>query len=99
MASSSSTGDSVLDAHCFRTLFNQHLYEEAAYKKKFIPEVRFNLNEDQYPKIKEQITRRGWRRLASPRHEIAKAMIQEFYANATRTEEEMEGIDEHPYKS
>ncbi|MED6151533.1 hypothetical protein PIB30_083440 [Stylosanthes scabra] len=84
MASSSSTGASVLDAHCFRTLFNQHLYEEA---------------EDQYPEIKEWITRRGWRRLAIPRHEIAKAMIQEFYANAARTEEEMEGLDEHPYKS
>ncbi|MED6152446.1 hypothetical protein PIB30_092184 [Stylosanthes scabra] len=99
MASSSSTGASVLDAHCFRTLFNQHLYEEAAHNKKIIPEVGFNLNEDQYPKIKEQITRRGWRRLARPRHEIAKAMIQEFYANAARSEEEMEGLDEQPYKS
>ncbi|MED6176612.1 hypothetical protein PIB30_089894 [Stylosanthes scabra] len=58
-------------------LFNQHLYEEAAHKKKIIPEVGFNLIEDQYPEIKEQITRRGWRRLASPRHKIAKAMIQE----------------------
>ncbi|MED6199773.1 hypothetical protein PIB30_079033 [Stylosanthes scabra] len=52
-----------------------------------------------YPEIKEQITRRGWKRLASPRQEIAKSMIQEFYANAARSEEEMEGLDEHPYKS
>ncbi|MED6198583.1 hypothetical protein PIB30_067770 [Stylosanthes scabra] len=99
MASSSSIGANVLDAHCFRTLFNQHLYEENAQKKKVIPEVRFNLNADQYPEIKERITKRGWRRLASPRQEIAKSMIQEFYANAARSEEEMEGLDEHPYKS
>ncbi|MED6109488.1 hypothetical protein PIB30_034083 [Stylosanthes scabra] len=83
MASSSSTGASVFDAHYFRTLFNQQLYEETAQKKKVIPEI----------------TRRGWRRLANPRQEIAKAMIQEFYANAAFSEEEMEGLDEHPYKS
>ncbi|MED6213369.1 hypothetical protein PIB30_092469 [Stylosanthes scabra] len=96
MASSSSTGANVLDAHCFRTLFNQYLYEETAQKKKVIPEVGFNLNADQYPEIKDQITKRGWRRLASPRQEIAKAIIQEFCANAARTEEEIEGLDENP---
>ncbi|MED6152746.1 hypothetical protein PIB30_094968 [Stylosanthes scabra] len=47
MASSSSIGANVLDAHCFRTLFNQHLYEETAQKKKVIPEVGFNLKDDQ----------------------------------------------------
>ncbi|MED6212439.1 hypothetical protein PIB30_083362 [Stylosanthes scabra] len=98
MASSSSTGASVLDAHCYRTLFNQQLYEETAHKKKVIPEVGFNLN-DEYPEIMEHIARRGWRSIASPRQEIAKSMIQELYANAAWSEEEMEGHDEHPYKS
>ncbi|MED6138827.1 hypothetical protein PIB30_078148 [Stylosanthes scabra] len=99
MASSSSTGASVLDAHYYRTPFNQQLYEETTHKKKVIPKVGFNLNDDQYPEIRERIAKRGWRRLASPRQEIAKSMIQELYMNAAWSEEEMEGLDELPYKS
>ncbi|MED6224570.1 hypothetical protein PIB30_085371 [Stylosanthes scabra] len=98
MASSSSTFN-MLDEHCFRTMFNQNLYEELVSKKKITPEVTFDLEDDEYPSIKEQITLRGWRRLASPRTKVSKWMIQEFYANAVQSEEEMEQADQHPYKS
>ncbi|MED6163087.1 hypothetical protein PIB30_076522 [Stylosanthes scabra] len=91
--------DDVLDAHCFQTLLNQCLYHETICKKKIIPEVGFNLTDEEYPEIGEQISKRGWRRLANPRSEIAKAMIREFYANVARTEEQMEGCDTHPYPS
>ncbi|MED6165206.1 hypothetical protein PIB30_097346 [Stylosanthes scabra] len=66
MASSSSTFN-MLDEHCYRTMFNQNLYEELVSKKKITPEVTFDFEEDEYPSIKEQIALRGWRRLASPR--------------------------------
>ncbi|MED6196684.1 hypothetical protein PIB30_049615 [Stylosanthes scabra] len=88
-----------LDAHCFRTLFNQRLYEETLCRKKIIPKVGFNIREGDYPEVRKQILKRGWRRLASPRSEVAKAMIREFYANVARTEEQVAGLDQHPYTS
>ncbi|MED6139496.1 hypothetical protein PIB30_084396 [Stylosanthes scabra] len=98
MASSSSTFN-MLDEHCFRTMFNQNLYEELVSKKKITPEVTFDLEDDEYPSIKEQIALRGWRTLASPRTKVSKWMIQEFYANAVQYEEEMEQANHYPYKS
>ncbi|MED6225375.1 hypothetical protein PIB30_093006 [Stylosanthes scabra] len=98
MASSSSTFN-MLDEHCFRTMFNQNLFEELVCRKKVIPEVTFDLEDNEYPAIKEQIALRGWRRLASPRTKISKLLIQEFYANAVRSDEEMEQAEQHPYKS
>ncbi|MED6137105.1 hypothetical protein PIB30_061840 [Stylosanthes scabra] len=98
MASSSSIFN-MLDEHWFRTMFNQNLYEELVSKKKITPEVTFDLEDEECPSIKEQITLRGWRRLASPRTKVSKWMIQEFYANAVQSEEEMEQADQHPYKS
>ncbi|MED6115271.1 hypothetical protein PIB30_088835 [Stylosanthes scabra] len=98
MASSSSTFN-MLDEHLFRTMFNQNLYEELVSKKKITPEVTFDLKDDEYPSIKEQIALRGWRRLASPRTKVSKWMIQEFYANAVQSKEEMGQADQHPYKS
>ncbi|MED6220187.1 hypothetical protein PIB30_042414 [Stylosanthes scabra] len=47
----------------------------------------------------ELIALRGWRRLASPRTKVSKWIIQEFYANAVQSEEEMGQADHHPYKS
>ncbi|MED6176836.1 hypothetical protein PIB30_092120 [Stylosanthes scabra] len=91
--------EGILDSHCFLTLFNQRLFDETVSKKKIILEVGFNLSEGTYPKIGEQISKRGWRRLASPRHEVAKAMIREFYANVGRTDEQMAGLEQHPYTS
>ncbi|MED6197523.1 hypothetical protein PIB30_057215 [Stylosanthes scabra] len=86
MASSSSTVN-MLDEHCFRTMFNQNLFEELVCRKKVTPEVTFDLEDDEYPTIKEQIALRGWRRLASPRTKINKLLIQEFYANALKRAE------------
>ncbi|MED6139394.1 hypothetical protein PIB30_083438 [Stylosanthes scabra] len=58
MALSSSTFN-MLDEHCFRTMINQNLYEELVSKKKITLEVTFDLEDDEYPSIKEQITLRG----------------------------------------
>ncbi|MED6212795.1 hypothetical protein PIB30_086951 [Stylosanthes scabra] len=42
---------------------------------------------------------RGWRRLSKPRTKISKVLIQEFYANAVRTEAEIAGREDYPYTS
>ncbi|MED6185580.1 hypothetical protein PIB30_058466 [Stylosanthes scabra] len=91
MASSSSTANTV-DEHCFRALFNQNLFEEIVRRKKVTPEVSFDLEDEEYPSIREQIALRGWRRLASPRTKISKLLIQV-------AEEEMEQAEQHLYKS
>ncbi|MED6169234.1 hypothetical protein PIB30_019527 [Stylosanthes scabra] len=91
--------EEILDSHCLLTLFNQRLFDETVSKKKIIPEVGFNLSDGTYLEIEEQIRNRGWRRLASPRHEVAKAMVREFYANIGRTDEQMAGLEQHPYTS
>ncbi|MED6174276.1 hypothetical protein PIB30_067561 [Stylosanthes scabra] len=91
--------EEILDSHCFLTLFNQCLFDETVSRKKIIPEVGFNITEGLYPKVREQILKRGWRRLASPTSEVAKAMIREFYANVGRTKEQMTGLEQHPYTS
>ncbi|MED6139530.1 hypothetical protein PIB30_084654 [Stylosanthes scabra] len=57
MASSSSTFN-MLDEHLFRTMFNQNLYEELVSRKKITPKVTFDLEDDEYPSIKEQIALR-----------------------------------------
>ncbi|MED6174946.1 hypothetical protein PIB30_073775 [Stylosanthes scabra] len=98
MASSSSTV-SVFDAHRFHKAHDQQLFESYARRRKVIPEAGFNLNEDEYPQIMEQIALRGWRRLAAPRTSISKLLVQEFYANAAVSDEEAVERDELPYKS
>ncbi|MED6115683.1 hypothetical protein PIB30_093085, partial [Stylosanthes scabra] len=57
MASSSSTTNMV-DEHCFRALFNQILFEEIVRRKKVTPEVRFDLEDEEYIAIREQIALR-----------------------------------------
>ncbi|MED6224118.1 hypothetical protein PIB30_080663 [Stylosanthes scabra] len=66
---------SVFDDYRFRTEFNQTLFESIVRKKKVIPEVGFNLDEDEYPQIKEQIALRRWRRLAAPITDINKLLV------------------------
>ncbi|MED6185683.1 hypothetical protein PIB30_059443 [Stylosanthes scabra] len=97
MASSSAPA-SVFDDYRFRTEFNQTLFESIVRKKKVTPELGFNLDKDKYPQIKEQIDLRGWRRLAAP-ITISKLLVQEFYANAALSDEEMEEARQLPYKS
>ncbi|MED6213392.1 hypothetical protein PIB30_092786, partial [Stylosanthes scabra] len=46
----------------------------------------------------EQVMLRGWRRLAAPRTNVSKLMVQEFYANAAISYEEAAEQDELPYK-
>ncbi|MED6165013.1 hypothetical protein PIB30_095648 [Stylosanthes scabra] len=97
MASSSSI--SVFYKYRFKTAFNEELYNTIVKNKKVIAEVYFDLLDDEYPKIREQIALRGWRRLAAPKPEISIDFIHEFYANAIITEEEMEEHGGHSYKS
>ncbi|MED6164246.1 hypothetical protein PIB30_087882 [Stylosanthes scabra] len=97
MASSSSL--SVFDNYHFKIAFNEELYNTIVKNKKVIAEVCFELMDDEYPEIPEQIALRGWRRLAAPKPEIIIDLIHEFYANAIITEEEMEELEGHSYKS
>ncbi|MED6224986.1 hypothetical protein PIB30_089437 [Stylosanthes scabra] len=97
MASSSSTV-SVFDAHRFCKVHNEQLFDSYARRRKVILEVGFNLEEDEYPEIMEQIALRGWRRLAAPRMDISKLLLQEFYANAVVSDEEAAVQEELPYK-
>ncbi|MED6174812.1 hypothetical protein PIB30_072521 [Stylosanthes scabra] len=96
MASSSSF--SVFDNHRFKTTFNEELYNTIVKNKKVIAECCIDLDEDEYSKIREQITLRGWRRLAAPKQEIS-IDLHEFYANAIVTEEEMEEAGGHTFRS
>ncbi|MED6139103.1 hypothetical protein PIB30_080745 [Stylosanthes scabra] len=90
---------SVFDEHRFRKEFNQQLFESNARRRKVVPEVSFNIDEDEYPQIMEQILLRGWRRLAAPLTGVSKLLVQEFYANAAIFYEEAANEDELPYKS
>ncbi|MED6186580.1 hypothetical protein PIB30_068067 [Stylosanthes scabra] len=90
---------SVFDDYHFREVFNQTLFESSIRRKKIIPVVAFNLDEDEYPQIKEQIALRGWRRLSAPTTGISKLLVQEFYANVAVLDEEVENAGQLPYKS
>ncbi|MED6213898.1 hypothetical protein PIB30_097805 [Stylosanthes scabra] len=90
---------SVFDDYHFREVFNQTLFESSVRRKKVIPEVGFNLDEGEYPQIKEQIALRGWRRLTAPTTGISKLLVQEFYANADVSDKEVENAEQLPYKS
>ncbi|MED6189431.1 hypothetical protein PIB30_095949 [Stylosanthes scabra] len=96
---SSSAPVNVFDDHRFRKEFNQQLFESHVRRKKVIPEVGFILNEDEYPQIMEQISLRGWRRLAAPMTGVNKLLVQEFYANAAVSDEKVASEDQLPYKS
>ncbi|MED6226673.1 hypothetical protein PIB30_106149 [Stylosanthes scabra] len=97
MASSSSV--SVFDNHRFKTAFNEELYDTIVKNKKVIAECCIALDEDEYPEVKEKISLRGWRRLSAPKQEISIDLIHEFYANAVVTEEEMEEVGGHTFRS
>ncbi|MED6200227.1 hypothetical protein PIB30_083101 [Stylosanthes scabra] len=97
MASSSFV--SVFDNHRFKTAFNEELYNSIVKNKKVIAECCIDLDEDEYPEVKEQISLRGWRRLAAPKQEISIELMDEVYANAILTEEEMEEAGGHTFRS
>ncbi|MED6152093.1 hypothetical protein PIB30_088701 [Stylosanthes scabra] len=97
MASSSSV--SIFDNYRFKNAFNEELYNTIVKNKKVITECCIDLDEDEYPEVKEQISLRGWRRLSAPKQEIPIDLIHEFYANAVVTEEEMEEHGGHTFRS
>ncbi|MED6199474.1 hypothetical protein PIB30_076234, partial [Stylosanthes scabra] len=87
------------DNYRFKTAFNEELYNTSVKNKKVIAECCVDLDDDEYPEIREQIALRGWRRLAASKQEISIDLIHEFYANAIITEEEMEEHEGHTYRS
>ncbi|MED6223367.1 hypothetical protein PIB30_073353 [Stylosanthes scabra] len=87
------------DNHRFKSAFNEELYNTMVKNKKVIAKCCIDLDEDEYPEVKEQITLRGWRRLLAPKQEISIDLIHEFYANAVVTEEEMEEAGGHTFRS
>ncbi|MED6176263.1 hypothetical protein PIB30_086429 [Stylosanthes scabra] len=97
MASSSSV--LVFDNYRFKTAFHKELYNTIVKNKKVIAECCFDLDDDEYPEVREQIALREWRRLAAPKPKISIDLIHEFYANAIITEEEMEEHGGHTYRS
>ncbi|MED6202273.1 hypothetical protein PIB30_103657 [Stylosanthes scabra] len=96
MASSSSV--SIFDNYRFKSTFNEELYNSIVKNKKVIAKCCIDLDEDEYPEVKEQIALRGWRRLTAPKQEISIDLIHEFYANAILTEEEMEEAGGHTFR-
>ncbi|MED6151375.1 hypothetical protein PIB30_081944 [Stylosanthes scabra] len=93
MASSSAS----YDANRFKSAFHQSLLEDYAAAKAVTFEISIDLVEDEHPEFKEYVANHGWRRLTNPQTQISKLLIQEFYANATRTDDQLRGT--HPYKS
>ncbi|MED6176386.1 hypothetical protein PIB30_087758 [Stylosanthes scabra] len=59
MASSSSSV-SVFDNHCFKTAFNEELYNTIVKNKKVIAECCVDLDDDEYPEVREQIMLRDF---------------------------------------
>ncbi|MED6178198.1 hypothetical protein PIB30_105304, partial [Stylosanthes scabra] len=47
--------EDTFDAHIFKTPFHEHLFNSNVASKPIIPDTRFNLEEDQYPQIRQQI--------------------------------------------
>ncbi|KAL4356325.1 hypothetical protein AHAS_Ahas09G0075400 [Arachis hypogaea] len=64
-----------------------------------VPEVRFALKPDDYPKIQSQIDSRWWNFMCNPHTEVGKLMVQEFYANLWITYKDVEGVNEKRYES
>ncbi|MED6128849.1 hypothetical protein PIB30_102046, partial [Stylosanthes scabra] len=87
------------DDHLFFSLFNKNMFEEFARNKDIISEKGFELGEEEYPEIQHQINLRGWKRLTSPRTKVKVLMIKEFFANAARTQEELDEEEQHPLTS
>ncbi|MED6212811.1 hypothetical protein PIB30_087096 [Stylosanthes scabra] len=54
-----SSSSDMHDVHYFRSQFHQDLFEEHVASKSVTPGKSFDLQEDQYPEIQEQIANRG----------------------------------------
>ncbi|MED6202207.1 hypothetical protein PIB30_103003 [Stylosanthes scabra] len=88
--------EDTFDAHRFKTPFHKHFFNSNVASKPIIPDTRFNLEEDQYPQIRQQIELRGWKRLNKPKKRISQTIIREFYANARIDPNNEVGLDSTP---
>ena len=65
-----------------------------------IPEVKFDLKEDEYLEIQEQIRNKSWEVLANPETKVGRNMVQEFYANLWQTDRQrIEGTAFYDYRT
>ncbi|QHO34295.1 uncharacterized protein DS421_9g265720 [Arachis hypogaea] len=71
------------DAGRFKTAFHELQYERIK-NKKILPELTFQFNKDECPKIREMIAQRGWQKLTNLETKINANLIKEFYVNAVR---------------
>ena len=70
-----------------RFLTKEHAdhYHEIMGLRSVILEVKFDLKEDKYPEVQEQIRNREWEILANPETKVGRNMVQEFYSNLWQT--------------
>ena len=71
------------DENRFKTAFHELEFEWIKLKKT-LPELTFQIDEDECPQIREKIEQRGWQRLTNPEGKINANLIKEFYANVVR---------------
>ncbi|MED6151168.1 hypothetical protein PIB30_079726 [Stylosanthes scabra] len=95
----SSSSSYYHNEHLFRASHHQEIYQKYIHKKGLTPEKAFDLQEGQYPKIAQQISIRGWRRLSKPRTKISEDLVHEFYSNVVMIEEELASGEDYPYTS
>ena len=85
--------------HRFRSKLHEEHFFEFTIKRTVIPEVRFALKLDEFPKLQFQIDKRGWRFLCNPHTEVGQLMVQEFYENLWVTYKDVEGVNEKNFQS
>ena len=71
------------DEKRFKTAFHELKFEQIKLKK-ILPELTFQIDEDECAQIREKIEQRGWQRLTNPEGKINANLIKEFYANVVR---------------
>ncbi|MED6207656.1 hypothetical protein PIB30_037707 [Stylosanthes scabra] len=81
------------DDQRFQSKFHEDQYNWMKTKK-IIPEVGFDLEENQHRDITEEIRRRKWDLFCSPPQPVELALVHKFYANA-----HWDGDGELPYLS
>ncbi|KAL4359626.1 hypothetical protein AHAS_Ahas08G0096200 [Arachis hypogaea] len=87
------------DTYRFKSKLHEENFFENTIKRHVVPEVRFSLKLDDYPKIQSQIDSRGWNFMCNPHTEVGQLMVQEFYENLWITYKDIEGVNEKTYES
>ncbi|KAL4275430.1 hypothetical protein AHAS_Ahas20G0106400 [Arachis hypogaea] len=81
------------DEERFKSHFHQLQFTGWMIKKEAVPEAIFKLEND-FPAMSEEIHKRRWEVLCDPPTWVSLRMVQKFYANAVRENE-----DDQPFKS